>query len=204
MHEQPTGTQVATPGAPEARPREKEESEEKECVSENASGSTLENSSEVSVPDEPGAEEKLREAELKLEETRDAWLRAQADVENTRRRAREDVARAAKFAVERFANDLLPVKDSLEAALAVEAPTVENLKSGTELTLRQLSAAFEKSVLREINPVDEAFDPNFHQAISTIESERGPNTIVSVLQKGYLLADRVLRPALVVVAKAKA
>lgn len=149
-------------------------------------------------------EETLRKAELNAEEHHDAWLRAKAETENVRRRAQEDIAKAAKFAIERFSGELLAVKDSLEAALASEALSVESLKSGTELTLKQLVSAFEKSGLTEINPVGEKFDPHRHQAISMVEADQEPNTVVTVLQKGYLLADRVLRPALVMVAKAKA
>ncbi len=152
----------------------------------------------------PSLEEMVRLAELKAEEHHDAWLRAKAETENVRRRAQEDIAKASKFAVERFAGELLAVKDSLEAALAADAPSVESMKAGTELTLKQLVTAFEKSGLKEINPVGEKFDPHFHQAISMVDSEQEANTVVSVLQKGYLLSDRVLRPALVIVAKAKA
>lgn len=151
----------------------------------------------------PSLEESLRQAEQKAEEHHDAWLRAKAETENVRRRAQDDISKASKFAVERFAGELLAVKDSLEAALALEAMSVESLRSGTELTLKQLSAAFEKSSLSELNPLGEKFDPHRHQAISMVEAEQEPNTVVTVLQKGYLLADRVLRPALVVVAKAK-
>ena len=152
----------------------------------------------------PSLEELLKAAELKAEEHHDAWLRAKAEGENIRRRAQEDIAKAHKFAVEKFARELVAVKDSLEAGLAAENPSIESLKSGTELTLKQLVAAFEKSALKEINPIGEKFDPNFHQAISMIEADQEPNTVVTVLQKGYLLAERVLRPALVVVAKPKA
>ena len=159
---------------------------------------------EAPVESTPSLEEMVRQAELKAVEHHDAWLRAKAETENVRRRAAEDIAKASKFAVEKFARELLAVKDSLEAGLATENPSVESLKSGTELTLKQLVAAFEKSSLKEINPVGEKFDPNFHQAISMIEADQEPNTVVTVLQKGYLLAERVLRPALVVVAKAKA
>lgn len=155
------------------------------------------------VDSTPSLEEMIRQAELKAEEHHDAWLRAKAETENIRRRAQDDIAKAAKFAVERFAGELLAVKDSLEAALAAETPSIESLKSGSELTLKQLVAAFEKANLREINPLGDKFDPNFHQAISMIESDQEANTVVSVLQKGYLLAERVLRPALVIVAKAK-
>ena len=151
----------------------------------------------------PSVEEQLREAVLKAEEHHDAWLRAKAETENVRRRAQEDIAKASKFAIERFAGDLLAVIDSLDAALAVENPSVDSLKSGTELTLKQLLAAFEKSGLKQINPLGEKFDPNFHQAISMVPSDQEPNTVVTVLQKGYLIAERVLRPALVMVAQAK-
>lgn len=152
----------------------------------------------------PSLEEMIRQAELKAEEHHDAWLRAKAETENVRRRAQEDIAKASKFAVERFAGELLAVKDSLEAALAADTPSVESMKAGTELTLKQLVAAFEKSNLNEINPLGEKFDPHFHQAISMLDSEQEPNTVITVLQKGYLIADRVLRPALVIVAKGKA
>lgn len=156
------------------------------------------------VDSTPSLEDMIRQAELKAEEHHDAWLRAKAETENVRRRAQEDIAKASKFAIERFAGELLAVKDSLEAGLAADTPSVESLKSGTELTLKQLVAAFEKSGLKEINPVGEKFDPNFHQAISMIDAEQEANTVVSVLQKGYLIAERVLRPALVIVAKPKA
>ena len=154
----------------------------------------------------PSLEEMLKIAELKGQEHHDAWLRAKAETENVRRRASEDIDKARKFAVEKFAGELLAVKDSLEAALANENQSAENLKAGVELTLRQLSNAFEKSRLAEIAPLGEKFDPHKHQAISQIEAPDAatePNTVLTVLQKGYSLADRVLRPALVVVAKAK-
>ncbi|MEF8728229.1 MAG: nucleotide exchange factor GrpE [Accumulibacter sp.] len=166
-------------------------------------------SGEMPIAEQPLAEEsgatmreELQQARLKADEYQDLWLRAKAETENVRRRAQEDIAKAARFAVDRFARELLPVKDSLEAALATEAATAESLRAGTELTLKQLVAAFEKSALTEINPVGEKFDPNRHQAISVVESAQEANTVVTVLQKGYLLAERVLRPALVIVAKA--
>jgi molecular chaperone GrpE len=152
----------------------------------------------------PSLEELLKAAELKAAEHHDAWLRAKAETENLRRRAQEDVSKAHKFAAEKFAGELLAVKDSLEAALANETQTVEALKSGVELTLRQLVAAFEKSAVAEINPLGEKFDPHRHQAIAMIEADQEANTVVSVLQKGYALHDRILRPALVTVAKPKA
>lgn len=151
----------------------------------------------------PSLEELLKAAELQAAEHHDAWLRAKAEAENIRRRAQEDIARAHKFAIEGFASELLAVKDSLEAALADNSANVETLRSGVELTLRQLTSAFEKFNLSEINPVGEAFDPHRHQAMSMVESEEPANTVVQVLQKGYLLNDRVIRPALVMVAKPK-
>jgi molecular chaperone GrpE len=151
----------------------------------------------------PSLEELLKAAELQAAEHHDAWLRAKAETENMRRRAAEDVDKARKFAVENFASELLAVKDSLEAALAAEAPSVENMKDGVELTLRQLSAAFGKFNLHDIHPMGEKFDPHQHQAIQMIESDQPANTVVTVLQKGYRLNERTLRPALVMVAKGK-
>ncbi|HTH93917.1 MAG TPA: nucleotide exchange factor GrpE [Rhodocyclaceae bacterium] len=151
----------------------------------------------------PSIEEQLKLAEQKASEHHDAWLRAKAEGENIRRRAQEDITKASKFAVEKFAGELVAVKDSLEAALSSDKQTAEDLKAGVELTLKQLSAAFEKSALLEINPVGEKFDPHKHQAISQIDAPDGAesNHVINVLQKGYVLHDRVIRPALVVVAK---
>ncbi|MDP3437979.1 MAG: nucleotide exchange factor GrpE [Azonexus sp.] len=151
----------------------------------------------------PSIHEQFRLLELQAAEHYDAWLRAKAEGENIRRRAQEDISKAHKFAVERFAGELLAVKDSLEAALAVPEQTVESFKSGVELTLKQLVAAFEKNALLEVNPAGEKFDPHKHQAIGLLDSEQEANTVVSVLQKGYTIAERVLRPALVMVAKPK-
>lgn len=151
----------------------------------------------------PSMEELLKAAELAAAEHHDAWLRAKAETENMRRRAAEDVDKARKFAVESFAGELLAVKDSLEAALAAESPSVENLKDGVALTLKQLVAAFGKFNLHDIEPLGEKFDPHLHQAIQAVESEQPANTVVTVLQKGYRLHDRTLRPALVMVAKGK-
>lgn len=151
----------------------------------------------------PSLEEQLRQVELKAAEHYDAWLRAKAESENVRRRAQDDISKAHKFAVEKFAGELLAVKDSLEAALANQEQTVEGLRSGVDLTLKQLVSAFEKSGLKEINPAGEKFDPHKHQAIGMVEADQEPNTVATVLQKGYLIAERVLRPALVMVAKGK-
>ena len=151
----------------------------------------------------PGIEQLLKQAELAAQEHHDSWLRAKADADNIRKRAQSDIANAHKYAIENFATELLAVKDSLEAALAVNNATVENLKSGVELTLKQLNSAFEKFRVTEVSPVGQKFDPHRHQAISTVESDAEPNTVVQVFQKGYLLNDRVIRPAMVAVAKSR-
>ncbi len=151
----------------------------------------------------PSLEALLKAAELQAAEHHDAWLRAKAETENMRRRAAEDVDKARKFAVENFASELLAVKDSLEAALAAESPSVENMKDGVELTLKQLTSAFSKFNLNDIDPLGEKFDPHQHQAIQVVESDQPANTVVTVLQKGYRLNERTLRPALVMVAKGK-
>jgi molecular chaperone GrpE len=148
-----------------------------------------------------GLEEQLRKAEAAAREHQDAWLRAKAEGDNIRRRAQTDIANAHKYALEGFGAELLAVRDSLEAALATQNATPETLRSGVELTLRQLTAAFEKFSLREINPLGEKFDPHRHQGISMVESDAEPNTVVGVLQKGYALNDRVIRPAMVSIAK---
>ena len=148
-------------------------------------------------------EQLIREMELKVAEHHDAWLRAKAETENVRRRTQEDVAKAHKFAVEKFAQAMLPVKDSLEATLVAENATLESLRSGVELTLKQLVTGMQGVGVTEVNPVDERFDPHRHQAITTLESEGEANRVLKVLQKGYMLHDRALRPALVVVSKAR-
>jgi molecular chaperone GrpE len=142
----------------------------------------------------------VSDLEARHAELSDALLRAKAEAENTRRRAEEEIAKTRKFAVEGFAESLLPVKDSLESAIAIPAATPEQLLEGVHATLRQLSAALERNKVVEINPAPAArFDPHQHQAISVVPAQQEPNTVVAVLQKGYLIADRVLRPALVTV-----
>lgn len=144
----------------------------------------------------------LAEAQNKLTEMQDAYLRAKAEADNTRRRAQEDIAKTHKFAIESFAESLLPVKDSLEMALKVETPSIESLKEGVDMTLKQLVAAFDKHRLIEVNPQQgEKLDPMKHQAISMVPAEQEANTIVAVLQKGYMISDRLLRPALVTVSQ---
>ncbi len=151
----------------------------------------------------PSLEEMLKNAERKAQEHYDAWMYAKAEGENIRRRAADDISKAQKFAVERFSGEMLAVKDSLEAGLAVTTANVESFKSGMELTLKQLSGVFEKFSIKEINPLGEKLDPHKHQAIGMVDSDQPANTVVSVMQKGYTLNDRVLRPALVMVAKGK-
>jgi molecular chaperone GrpE len=147
---------------------------------------------------------RLAAAEAKAAELQDAYLRAKAEGENIRRRAQEDIAKAHKFAIEGFAEAMVPVKDSLEMALKVESPSVESLKEGVEMTLKQLNSAFDKGRLAEVNPQPgDKLDPMKHQAISMVPASQEPNTVVSVLQKGYTIADRLLRPALVTVAQEK-
>jgi len=147
--------------------------------------------------------EKITELEAQLAEAHAAVLYAKAEGENMRRRAFEDIDKARKFALEKFSGELLAVKDSLDAALIVENATLESYKNGVELTSKQLLSVFEKFNIAEVNPLGEKFDPNKHQAISTIDSDAEPNTVLTVLQKGYTLNERVLRPALVMVSKAK-
>lgn len=146
----------------------------------------------------------LAEAQARLEEQRQAWLRALADAENARKRAQADVAQARKFAIERFVDDLLPVVDSLEAALSAGNATAESMRSGVELTLRLLRAALERASVAEVAPAQgERFDPHRHQAMAAVAADAEANSIVAVMQKGYTLNERVVRPALVTVAKAR-
>lgn len=148
--------------------------------------------------------EQIAALQAKNQELVDQFLRAQADMQNTRRRAEEEIAKARKFAVEGFAENLLPVCDSLEASLVVKDASPQVIREGAEATLRQLKQALERNKVLEINPAAGAkFDPNVHQAISVVPAEQEPNTVVGVLQKGYTIADRVLRPALVTVAAPK-
>lgn len=146
-------------------------------------------------------EARIAELEAALEEAKASVLYTKAEGENIRRRAMDDIDKARKFALEKFSNELLAVKDSLDAALLIEATDVKSYKDGVELTAKQLASVFDKFNIAEINPVGEKFDPNKHQAISMLENSGEPNTVVNVLQKGYTLNERVLRPALVMVAK---
>ena len=176
------------------------EGDEPQSATANETGAYAPNAPEVM----PSLETLLKQAELAAQEHHDAWLRAKADADNIRKRAQTDIANAHKYAIENFSTELLAVKDSLEAALAINNVTVDNLKSGVELTLKQLNSVFEKFRVTDINPLGQKFDPHRHQAISTVDADAEPNTVVQVFQKGYLLNDRVIRPAMVAVAKAPA
>ncbi len=157
---------------------------------------------EAASPEEKSLDQLLAEAQAKIEEQRNAWLRALADADNARKRAQADIAQARRFAVERTVEDLLPVLDSLEATLAADTSGSDPLRNGVELTLKMLRAALERAGVAEVAPAPgERFDPHRHQAMAAVESEAEPNTVVNVMQKGYLLHDRVVRAALVTVAK---
>ena len=146
----------------------------------------------------------LADFQAKSADLADQFLRAKAEAENARRRAEDEISKARKFAVESFAESLLPVADSLEAGLVIKDATIEQIREGAQATLRQLLAALERNKVIAINPAPGSkFDPHLHQAISVVPSEHEANTVVTVLQKGYSIADRVLRPALVTVAAAK-
>lgn len=187
----------------------KSQSDEAESISVGGEMNEVEASKDTDSPDSqsemmPSIEQLLKEAELRAVEHHDAWLRAKAEAENIRKRAQSDIANAHKYAIEKFSTELLMVMDSLEAALAVENAPLETFKNGVELTQKQLAAVFEKFNIKVINPaVGEKFDPHLHQAMCTVESDLPPNTVVQVLQRGYMLHDRVIRPAMVAVSKAK-
>ena len=165
----------------------------------------LDNPQQAETPIEENAlqtpEERIAELEAALEEAKASVLYTKAEGENIRRRANDDIDKARKFALEKFSGELLAVKDSLDAAVLIEANDVQSYKDGIQITIKQLASVFEKFHIAEVNPVGEKFDPNKHQAISMLENSGEPNTVTSVLQKGYTLNDRVLRPAFVMVAK---
>ena len=150
------------------------------------------------------AQAEVATLQAKNTELADSYLRAKAEAENARRRADDEISKARKFALESFAESLLPVADSLEAGLAIKDATPEQIREGAAATLNQLKSALQRNKVIEINPAASTkFDPHQHQAISMVPSEQDANTVVSVLQKGYLIAERVLRPALVTVAAPK-
>ncbi len=175
---------------------------ENEDLKQETPAEAVETATDEAAVQEGSLETRLAAAEQKAAEMQDAFLRAKAESENIRRHAQEDITKAHKFAVENFAKAMLSVKDSMEMALKTDAPTVETIKEGVEATLRQLTQVLEQNRIAEIVPAQgDKLDPNKHQAISMVDADQEPNTIVSVLQKGYTLSDRLLRPAIVTVAK---
>ncbi|MBU6460333.1 MAG: nucleotide exchange factor GrpE [Proteobacteria bacterium] len=156
---------------------------------------------EAGVTNEAELFEKLNEAEALAQTHKDAWLRSVADAENLRKRMENELVQTRRYAVEGLASELVVIRDNLERALSVENVSTESIREGVELIYKSLNGIFEKYHLVELNPEHEKFDPNLHQAISMVDSELPPNMVVSVLQKGYRLNDRVLRPALVMVSK---
>ena len=171
----------------------------------NSTPEELEAALAANAADELGRlQAELAELKAKSADLADQFLRAKAEAENARRRAEDEVSKARKFGIESFAESLLPVCDSLDAALAIQNATAEQLREGSHATLRQLISALERNKVITIAPAaGEKFNPHQHQAISVVPAEQEPNTVVSVLQKGYLIADRVLRPALVTVTAPK-
>jgi molecular chaperone GrpE len=174
--------------------------EQQQAQPQEGSGATA----SAGTPQDASPEARLAELEAKHAEVSDAFLRAKAEAENVRRRSEEEISKARKFAIESFADAMLPVKDSLEAAIGMPDAPVEKVLEGVHATLRQLASALERNKVIEINPpAGTKFDPHHHQAISMVPAEQEANTVVAVLQKGYLISDRVLRPALVTVAAPK-
>jgi molecular chaperone GrpE len=183
---------------------DKEEQSVEDVV--DATGDETGNGADAVVPDPEDLTGMLEDARNKADEHWNQCLRLQADIENLTRRAERDVANAHKFALERFAQDLLPVRDSLEMGLSAsvqENTDPEKLREGVDLTLQMLTGVLDKFGITEVNPENEAFDPDFHQAMSMQERDDvAPNTVVTVVQKGYLLNERLIRPAMVIVSKA--
>lgn len=189
-------------------------SEEKKTMDETVEENTavaeepVEETSEAQAEEQEDIQSLLEDARNKADDHWNQCLRLQAELDNTRRRAEQDVSKARKFALEKFAQELLPVKDSLEMGLAAAAGDDEalaKLREGTELTLKMLSGVLEKHGINEVDPLHQAFNPEWHQAMSMQESaEHEPNTVLAVMQKGYLLNERLVRPAMVVVSKAPA
>lgn len=178
--------------------------QENQELNQAAHGETVDAAQAQTPAGSPSVEEQLSATEAKLAEMHDAFMRAKAEGENIRRRAQEDVSKAHKFAIESFAEAMVPVRDSLEMALKVETPSIESMKEGVEMTLKQLTSAFEKNRLVEVLPAQgDKLDPNKHQAVAVVPADQEANTVVTVLQKGYMIADRLLRPAIVTAAQAK-
>lgn len=191
QHEQPTTQESVEADSPATE--QEQSAGQTAAATEPAAEAVQDSENEALMQD-------LEQSQKELAAFKDQYLRARAEMENIRRRAQEEIAKTRKFAVEGFAESLLPVRDSLEAALGQQEQTVEDVLEGVETTLRQLDRVFERHQLEEIAPeIGAAFDPNLHQAISTIASEQEKGSVAQVLQKGYVLSDRVLRPAMVMV-----
>ncbi|HEX8603792.1 MAG TPA: nucleotide exchange factor GrpE [Pseudoduganella sp.] len=185
-------------------PEEAQSANQTQQAPQQASQPDLQQNAPFESAASPSLVEQLSATEAKLAEMHDAFMRAKAEADNIRRRAQEDVSKAHKFAVESFAEALLPVKDSLEMSLKVETPSIDSLKEGVEMTLKQLNSAFERNRLLEVVPAaGDKLDPNRHQAVAMVPAEQEANTVVAVLQKGYTIADRLLRPAIVTAAQPK-
>jgi len=174
-----------------------------EAASASPPGPDLDPVGEGGAPAPTEIAAKVAALETEVAELKDAWLRAKAETDNVRKQAQTDVAKAHKYAIERFAEDLLPVKDALEQALSAGEVSLDTLRSGSELTLKALRSAFDRAQVVEISPAGEKYDPHRHQAMQMVDADQPPNSVVTVFQKGYLINDRVLRPALVTVAKGK-
>jgi len=172
-------------------------------MTENNQDTHVEDAGETTPTETNEVQTTTAELETQLAEAQAAVLYVKAEGENIRRRAMDDIDKARKFALEKFANELLAVKDSLDAALLIETTDAQSYKDGVQITANQLASIFDKFNIAEVDPAGEKFDPNKHQAISMLDSEQEANTVLTVLQKGYTLNDRVLRPALVMVAKPK-
>ena len=185
----------------------KGESVQKPKIAESAesaeSAEILEESESAESPEVLTLQKALEEANQNVAQLKDAFLRAKAESENTRRRAEEEIAKARKFALEGFAKDLLAPWDSLDAALNAQNQSMESLKEGLTLTKKQLDSAFQKNALLEINPQGQKFDPHQHQAVGLVPAALPKDTVAVVLQKGFLIAERVLRPAMVMVSDGK-
>jgi len=203
LHKSLGGTMQSpeNPYNPEANPTEIPYAKEETKIPGITSDATIQ-TGENKEP-QPSLEHLLKEAEIRAAEHHDAWIRAKAETENIRKRAQSDVSNAHKYAIENFSAELLTVMDSLEAALAIENASVESYKNGMELTQKQLINVFDKFSIKAIDPKEEKFDPHQHQAMCAVDSELAPNTVVQVMQKGYKLHERIIRPALVSVSKAK-
>jgi molecular chaperone GrpE len=176
---------------------------QKKSTTKSNQQSSQEETKEKEVTSKENQEESLDNLKAKITELEGAVLYAKAETENFRKRSIDEIDKARKYAIENFASEILLVKDSLDAALMIDESSLENYKEGMDLTSKQLISVFEKLNIQEVDPKGEVFDPNFHEAMTMVESDQDANTVISVMQKGYTLNDRVLRPALVTVAKEK-